>query len=402
MRIKNQLWMTHGLLVVLSLLIVLVNVIAYNGIGNDALIINQSGKLRALSYNMVHLTNQIQYQDDLDIVMSSKKDLILRVEEFDRALMSLNNQSNDQEISISHEKTLNSLKEIIERWNKTYKPNYLKIVNNESDGTFCSYINNDVELYVNEIDDMVISYSTYSNQKVNRALVLNGGLVLLIVIITFYSLASTYKRIQKPLGSLIEELKELSLIDDNLSEELKKLNTDEISEMTKYFNEMLYDQLTKTFNRRSGLAKLNKLFHHNNRRDTEISICFIDINGLKKVNDLLGHRYGDELIITAVDEIKKEIREEDFIIRMGGDEFLIVFIGINKEISETVWDRIYKRYQVINDNEERAYIISVSHGVAEYNNLEKSEVEILIKEADDKMYKEKRYLKEQKKIEVIK
>ena len=75
---------------------------------------------------------------------------------------------------------------------------------------------------------------------------------------------------------------------------------------------------------------------------------------------------------------------------------------INEEVSEKVWDRINNRYQDINDNEDRAYVISVSHGIVEYDNFQKSEVELLIKNADDKMYLEKKHIKEELKIKIIK
>jgi diguanylate cyclase (GGDEF)-like protein len=132
-----------------------------------------------------------------------------------------------------------------------------------------------------------------------------------------------------------------------------------------------------------------------------MSLCFIDINGLKEVNDTLGHKFGDELIVSVVEGIRQEIREEDFIIRLGGDEFLIVFKGIGRDMSEKVWERINQRYQVINSHEERPYVISASHGIAEYDSDEKSEVDLLIKYADDEMYSEKKYIKEELKIKII-
>jgi diguanylate cyclase (GGDEF)-like protein len=200
----------------------------------------------------------------------------------------------------------------------------------------------------------------------------------------------------------MRELKALSLVDDEVSKRLKNMDTDEISEMSEYFNEMMYDQLTKTFNRRAGLSKLSRMVQYDNRRHLKLSLCFIDINGLKEVNDQLGHQFGDELIVSTVDGIKDEIREEDFIIRMGGDEFLVVFNGIECETAEKVWMRIKHRYNQINIEENRKYMISVSHGIVDYGNDEILEVELLIKSADDKMYAEKKYIKEELNVQIIK
>ncbi len=172
--------------------------------------------------------------------------------------------------------------------------------------------------------------------------------------------------------------------------------------MSLYFNELMFDQLTKVYTRKSGLAKLSKLVGQDNRRMLHFSLCFIDINGLKMVNDILGHNYGDELIFSAIDVIKNEIREDDYVIRMGGDEFLIVFSNINSQIAETIWERINARYEEINVTEDKPFLISVSHGIVEYEHVNRSRIDDLIKRADDKMYVEKKYLKEAVKINVIK
>lgn len=391
--------LTHGLLVALSLMIVFINLVAYVGMDNDAVIINQSGKLRALSYNMSQITNRMDRQDSQSNMDELHENLRIRMNEFDSILLTLSEKS---KTGINHNETIVKMENLTKEWNEVYKPLYLKILNNDESSNICVQINSDIDLFVNDINEMVSLYSIYAREKVFKALTINAALIIVIIIVTLYSFASTNKRIRKPMNILMQELKELSLIDDEVSRRLKNINTDEISEMTHYFNEMMYDQLTNAFNRRSGLAKLSRLLQYDNRRQMQMSLCFIDINGLKEVNDQLGHKYGDELIVSAVEAILLEIRENDFIIRMGGDEFLIVFSGIDSELSEKVWDRIKRRYQVINDEGNRAYIISVSHGIVEYNNYEKSEVELLIKNADDKMYKEKKYIKEELKLNVIK
>ncbi len=78
----------------------------------------------------------------------------------------------------------------------------------------------------------------------------------------------------------------------------------------KYYSE--YDPLTKALNRRAGIAKLQKLTPVSERKDIQVSLCFLDINGLKEVNDTLGHSIGDELIKSVSDTIYSEIREQDF------------------------------------------------------------------------------------------
>lgn len=159
----------------------------------------------------------------------------------------------------------------------------------------------------------------------------------------------------------------------------------------KFYSE--FDSLTKTLNRRAGFEKLNELFFTEGRRHFLVSLCYIDINGLKEVNDTLGHKLGDELITSVTDVIKETIRTEDFLVRLGGDEFLIVFNGIGIEKTETIWQRIVQRYNKINQEDNRPYIISVSHGIVDFNNKQKIQVDDLLNAADEKMYNEKQIIK---------
>lgn len=81
MKIKHQLLVTHGLLVLLSVIIVFLNIAAYRVIRNDATIINQSGRLRALSYHMSQITNRINNPENGGSITELYEDLKLRVME---------------------------------------------------------------------------------------------------------------------------------------------------------------------------------------------------------------------------------------------------------------------------------------------------------------------------------
>jgi len=150
-----------------------------------------------------------------------------------------------------------------------------------------------------------------------------------------------------------------------------------------------FDSLTKVYNRRQGFIELEERVSYISYYK-KVCLCFIDINGLKDVNDTLGHVYGDELILAVVDTIRNTIRERDLIIRMGGDEFLIAFMKVGKAIAETIWLRIVESFKGINSMEDRNYIISASHGIVEIKDTEnKIDLSALITKADDKMYTEK-------------
>ena len=164
------------------------------------------------------------------------------------------------------------------------------------------------------------------------------------------------------------------------------------SDKIRYFS--TYDVMTGTYNRRAGLDKLNSIYKRIGNENKGTSVCFIDINGLKEVNDVLGHIMGDELIMNVVSVIKRNIRENDFISRFGGDEFLIVLVNVKSDDAEMIWKRISLEFEKINNEQDNPYNISASHGIHEMALNTDESIDTIINIADAKMYEEKRVLKE--------
>ena len=159
-------------------------------------------------------------------------------------------------------------------------------------------------------------------------------------------------------------------------------------------NRAYYDALTGVYNRHIGL----QLLEEEKRKlgpDEKLSVCFIDVNNLKRVNDNYGHKEGDRLIKLASMTIDREIRTSDKLIRLGGDEFLICFPNCNIERADHIWQRIKKKFSLINKKTNKPYQISASHGIAEYQGDQEISVEELITIADEKMYAEKKRMKEE-------
>lgn len=103
-KIKNQLLLTHGILVALALAIVFINICTYKDMENDSNIINQAGKLRMLSYNMAHLSNQITTGNDPVHEEHLASNLKLKIDEFDTTLTLLNGNGINS-ISVDHPQT---------------------------------------------------------------------------------------------------------------------------------------------------------------------------------------------------------------------------------------------------------------------------------------------------------
>jgi len=162
----------------------------------------------------------------------------------------------------------------------------------------------------------------------------------------------------------------------------------------------LTDPLTGIPNRRAGIEQLSKLLEKSILGESQTTICFIDVNNLKKINDSFGHREGDELIKDLCSLIKSRLRELDMFCRFGGDEFLIIFKDLDlinaryalEKITETIEDHNHKGY--------KPYTISISYGFSEYSQDECNTIDDLIEQADNAMYEHKRKMKNEQNLTI--
>nr|AGF93595.1 diguanylate cyclase and metal dependent phosphohydrolase [uncultured organism] len=149
------------------------------------------------------------------------------------------------------------------------------------------------------------------------------------------------------------------------------------------------DRLTDIMNRRMGIKYLDKQIERVKREKIPLTVCFVDVNGLKKVNDNYGHLAGDELLKNVAQILQNNIRNADAVARMGGDEFLMIFSNKCIKEVEDVWARIEKKVDEWNINTDKPYIISLSHGFAQKEFEDGLTSDELIEKADSQMYKDK-------------
>lgn len=167
------------------------------------------------------------------------------------------------------------------------------------------------------------------------------------------------------------------------------------SKEEKLTNKASIDQHTGIYNRYAGLEILEKEFEIAKENNTDLSICFIDLNNLKYVNDNYGHNIGDDYIKECVEIIKKEINENDIFMRLGGDEFLIGFVKTSYDEAEQVWQRIRNNEDSYNDKKIKVYELSMSHGIETLYNNNFDNMKDFIDCADIRMYKEKKKIKKE-------
>lgn len=143
-----------------------------------------------------------------------------------------------------------------------------------------------------------------------------------------------------------------------------------------------HDKLTGLYNRAFFEEELHRLDAENS---LPLSLIVGDVNGLKLINDALGHHEGDK-ILTAVAELLKDFcRSGDIIARWGGDEFIILLPRCSSQNAERIVERIKKADRLI---EALPIQISISLGVATKNDVSQN-IKELLKEAEDRMYRHK-------------
>ncbi len=146
-----------------------------------------------------------------------------------------------------------------------------------------------------------------------------------------------------------------------------------------------YDGLTGTITRNIGITMVEHELKQSLRDRRDLSVIFIDLDGLKSVNDNQGHSAGDQFINEEIEKLKQRLRNSDYIIRLGGDEFLVVLPSCGESDAIAIVDSL--QHVTVSDQVKPARF---SAGVATYDGTIHSSVDLLIKQADLKMYENKR------------
>lgn len=127
--------------------------------------------------------------------------------------------------------------------------------------------------------------------------------------------------------------KEAERLLDMKSRELFEANRALLSAVSVLEYESGHDALTGMANRRTLMGWIGDRKDHRPRTGTGIGIVSIDLDHFKEVNDSLGHAAGDRLLQALGERIRAVVRDEDLVVRMGGDEVIILLGGIQDEDS---------------------------------------------------------------------
>ncbi|MCK5493798.1 MAG: GGDEF domain-containing protein, partial [Candidatus Omnitrophica bacterium] len=148
----------------------------------------------------------------------------------------------------------------------------------------------------------------------------------------------------------------------------------------------VYDPLTKMYNRRNFMKRYLEEFERMKRFKLSLSFLMIDIDFFKKVNDTYGHLVGDAVLIKVSRLIKINLREMDFVARMGGEEFAVILPQTDKSEAAKIAERI--RLKIFDEEIkvfDELFNISISIGISSFP-ADTENQEILMEFADKALY----------------
>jgi diguanylate cyclase (GGDEF)-like protein len=152
----------------------------------------------------------------------------------------------------------------------------------------------------------------------------------------------------------------------------------------------LTDELTGLRNRRGFLVLADQALRMARRTRAKCVLVYIDLDGLKRVNDTRGHAAGDTLIADAARVLARVFRESDVIGRVGGDEFAVFALLDEHDGATVVTQRLQAEVDQFNAEVVPTLRVSMSVGIEELPCTSDTPLDLLLSKADRAMYEKKK------------
>lgn len=182
---------------------------------------------------------------------------------------------------------------------------------------------------------------------------------------------------------------------NNALENLRKQSM--LNSMVQKLNRMwIYDTLTGVFNRAGFFKFAPNIIREAISKKKQLFVLFLDLDGLKSINDRYGHDEGDSFI-RAMGNILSNVRGHgELLMRYGGDEFVMMAQDFTREKADAYIGRIDQGINEYNAGSGKPYLLAASMGYSIVEPYENMNIEDLIESADREMYKVKNEKKRQK------
>jgi diguanylate cyclase (GGDEF)-like protein len=203
----------------------------------------------------------------------------------------------------------------------------------------------------------------------------------------------------RELASLLQDVRKVEedpLLDDGQVGRMKKLVMRAVHCAAKQYmlqaelgNLALTDELTGLCNRRGFMAIAERQLKIGHRTGRGIVLFFMDIDGMKQINDSFGHGEGDRALKRMAKALKMTFRDSDVIARLGGDEFAVLAIEASDNSEAAIRARLAEDLKSVSAGETR-YTINLSLGAVRINICSSASIGEWMVRADQAMYEQKR------------
>jgi diguanylate cyclase (GGDEF)-like protein len=148
------------------------------------------------------------------------------------------------------------------------------------------------------------------------------------------------------------------------------------------------DSLIDLPNRRGFVRELERLIARTGRYDAKAALLFVDVDGLKAINDSFGHRAGDEALIQVAGLLSSGVRKSDMVARIGGDEFGILLENADQASAHETASRLIDLIagcEFVHDGDELPLSVAIGVGLIEPTDTAAT----VMARADEEMYRRK-------------
>lgn len=152
----------------------------------------------------------------------------------------------------------------------------------------------------------------------------------------------------------------------------------------------VYDTMTGIYNRAGFYYHAEKMFQSLKEEAAKIFIVFVDVDGLKPINDNLGHEAGDNLIREMAEAVKLTVNENRIGMRYGGDEFVMFGKCLEGETEDSILTELRANMEKRNATDNYPFKLRASLGITIYEAKDVDKLEKMVELADQRMYEEKR------------
>ncbi|NLB88010.1 MAG: diguanylate cyclase [Syntrophomonadaceae bacterium] len=218
--------------------------------------------------------------------------------------------------------------------------------------------------------------------------------IVILIAVLIDSFMGELRKSEQYLIALEEKNKEIEA--KNRMLEITNAEIKEAKEKAEKLNRLLYeekqkleqltmtDYLTGAFNKRFITSCLEEEIETLHKKHNNLTVAMVDVDNFKFINDTYGHLYGDYVLKRVITTIISNLRQDDIVGRYGGDEFLILLPGIDREEGYAIMERI--RQKILELEWEGDLIVTISGGVIE---VEDEDLTSLLRRVDQLLYKAK-------------